>query len=153
MKNFRKVKFIAEKVRLAFEEISEKENYGEASAFNSDLGGYCGRAAIQLYLACKKAGIKIKIFEGIGHAFNEYDGYIIDITATQFGKYPKIYIKKHGFQNGLEFYKKVRTHLSTKSLAKSFWIPQNKIDSDKKVVSKYFPGRTGGQEESKKCQS
>lgn len=142
MKNFRKVKLIAEKLRMAFEEISEKENYGEASAFNFDLGGYCGRAAIQLYLICKKAGIKIKISEGIGHAFNEYGGYIIDITATQFGKYPKVYIKKYKSRNIPEFYQKVRMHLSTKSLAKSLWIPQSKINSDEKIVSKYFPGNS-----------
>lgn len=155
-----KIKDIAKKIRKAFEEIERKEDYSEASLWGFDLGGYCGRAAIQLYLACKKSGIKIKIIEGIGHAYNEYNGHIIDITATQFGKYPKVHIRKYKCKPHYipEFYQKVRTHLSTKSLADAFWIPQHLIDRDKEVVLKYIPRKTTGGQRRKlnvktKCKS
>ena len=141
MRDLNKIKNIAKKIRKAFEEIEKKENDGFGGY---GLGGYCVRAAAQLYLACKKAGIKVKIVEGVGHAFNEFDGYIIDITATQFGKYPKVHIRKYK-NRPPEFYQKISSHLSTKSLIETFWIKQLEIENDEEIVSKYFPGKTGGQ--------
>ncbi|MFA5048279.1 MAG: hypothetical protein WC516_04625 [Patescibacteria group bacterium] len=141
-KKLEKIKKIAKKVRNVFEKIEENEGWAGCR-----LGGYCGRAAIQLHLACKRVGINIKISEGIGHAYNEYDGYIIDITATQFGGYPKVHIRKYkrATKELPEFYQKVRTHLSTKTFASSFWIQQRDIDNDQKFISKHFPGiKTGG---------
>ena len=135
MTKLEKVKSIARKVRRAFEEIEKEENYNEADDFGFDLGGYCGRAAIQLFIACKKEGIEINIEEGIGHAYNKFNNYIIDITATQFGKYPRVYIKKYKGRKP-EHYQKVRMH-TTKSLADEFWISPHIITKDKKVVNFY----------------
>lgn len=84
-----RVREVAELVRKSFEEIGR----------NNTLGGYCGRAATQLWLECMKRGIEgVKIVEGAGHAFcmfTEANGYVFiaDVTATQFhDSYPPIFI-------------------------------------------------------------
>lgn len=151
MTKLEKIKDIAIKVRKAFEEI-EKKDYGYRFLdydgndyyIKNNLGGYCGRAAIQLFLACRRKNIDIEIEEGVGHSYNKLGDYIIDITATQFGKYPKVHIRKYKSRKP-EYYQKVRTHLSTNSLANEFWIPSHIIVRDRTVVLKYCPGQTGGQ--------
>lgn len=86
------VKAIAKEVRKSFEKI-EKEERGLYGTEPAGLGGYCGRASIQLYLACKRAGLKdIELWDGEGHTFNVYRGKIVDITATQFGRRRKVYV-------------------------------------------------------------
>ena len=94
MTKLKKIKKIAGQVREAFEEIEKEE--GNCSWSKTDaLSGYCGRASTQLYLACRRAGIKIRMVEASGHMFNTYENHIVDVTATQFNdgiyKYPKVY--------------------------------------------------------------
>jgi hypothetical protein len=134
MTNLEKVKKIAKKVRAAFEEIEEKE-YGSKY---TDLGGYCGRASVQLYLACRRAGITIGLHEGYGHMFNTYNGRIIDITATQFGINKKVYVKK--IDKSLEDYHTTEAiHKSAKPAECVYGCPADTI-RDKRTVLKYLKG-------------
>jgi hypothetical protein len=88
--SLQKVKVVAKQVRKAMEEIIDTEPFG-----NDDLGGECGRASAQLYLACKRARIRgVKFASNHQHAFNVYRNHIIDITATQFGYKRRVFIKK-----------------------------------------------------------
>lgn len=65
----------------------------------SDLTGYCGVAARYIELQAAKADIEVEFVAGYfngyirpldeyslasGHCWVEFDGYIVDITATQF---------------------------------------------------------------------
>lgn len=138
MTKLKKVKKIAKKIRAAFEEIEKKE-YGRPS----DLGGYCGRASIQLYLACRREGIRIGLHEGCGHMFNTYDGRIIDVTATQFGINRKVYVKKiPKDENGLEDYHMTEaTHRSAKSAEHVYGSPKDTVN-DKRVVLKHLGARS-----------
>lgn len=56
--------------------------------------GLCGVAAAQLLTELQKDGIYAKIACSDEHAFVLYRGYVIDVTATQFGE-PKILIKPY----------------------------------------------------------
>lgn len=54
----------------------------------------CAPASLKLWLSLNAAGIKAKIAESAYHVFVlENSGYIVDVTATQFGKKP-ILIRK-----------------------------------------------------------
>lgn len=90
---FQKIMEVAYVIRRVFEEI-EKEEY---KPYN--LGGYCSRASEQLHAACERLGLKgVELWCGYGHAYNVYDGKIIDITATQFNsKRPKVYCISHKY--------------------------------------------------------
>lgn len=73
------VRVIAERVRRAFEKIASYTGHSE------DLGGLCGRAAVQFCLEAERAGISAKLVHGNGHAYSMLsDKQIVDVTATQF---------------------------------------------------------------------
>jgi len=131
--SLRKITSIARRIRKAFEEIESKE--GEYN--DGDLGGYCGRASVQLYLACKRQGIKIQIAEGVGHIFNVYNGRIVDITATQFGYCEKVFIKDL-YHRGLDdCHRPIRYHHSAKTAEKVYGSTRDTI-RDKRTVLKYL---------------
>lgn len=74
-----RVKRVANQIREAFEKIATQEGG------SSDLCGFCDRASVQLFLAAKRHNIDgVKIVCGWGHVYNIYDGYVVDVTATQF---------------------------------------------------------------------
>lgn len=55
----------------------------------SDLGGLCAIASSKLFQNLEAAGIPAKLKlaleeDGCAHVYVEVDGYIVDITATQF---------------------------------------------------------------------
>lgn len=54
-------------------------------SFPPDLEGMCARAAGELLYRLQRAKIKAEIAFKTFHAFVRYDGYVIDVTATQFG--------------------------------------------------------------------
>lgn len=86
-----RVREIAEGVREVFEKVARDENW------NADLGGLCARAAAQIQLACERAGIFIDLWKNYHHAFCEFDGWIVDVTATQFEEgNPAVMIVKAG---------------------------------------------------------
>jgi hypothetical protein len=63
--------------------------------FSKDLSGFCLRAASRLAAQLQKKGIRAKVLVATpgdahgAHAFVETGGYILDVTATQFGG-PKV---------------------------------------------------------------
>lgn len=131
--SYKQVLSIACKVRKAFEEIEQIEGYDG----DNNLGGYCGRASIQLYLACKRVGLKdIKLWDGIGHSFNSYGNKLIDITATQFGKRKKVFTclfnnrRKFGNEYDLEG----RCYYARENWA----FDENEVRRDKRIVEKYL---------------
>jgi len=82
-----RVKRIASQVRKAFEEIAVVEKW------SYDLSGLCDRASVQLFLAAERHGIKgVSLVIGSGHVYNMYDSFVIDVTATQFGKKDSVYV-------------------------------------------------------------
>lgn len=93
--SFEEVKKIAGKVREIFEQIEADESGDKYNRYcMTDLGGYCGRASIQVYLACKRAKIRgIELWDTGRHTFNIYEGKIVDITATQFGRQDKVLVR------------------------------------------------------------
>jgi hypothetical protein len=65
---------------------------------SEDLAGYCGIAAYYLHQLAKARGIETALVVGTfyhddrdisGHAWIEYQDWIIDITATQFAQYDR----------------------------------------------------------------
>lgn len=70
---------LAQKVRDAFEEI------GKSNCFPDNLCGLCLRASVQLFVVAGDYGMDIEMVGGFGHCYNMCDGWIIDVTATQFG--------------------------------------------------------------------
>ena len=91
----RNVYQLALHIRTIFENIAFDFGY------MSDLCGLCKRASVQLFLEGRKRGYNIKLVACYGHVYNTYRNYIIDITATQFGKRSKVLTtKKNGNQIG-----------------------------------------------------
>lgn len=85
--NYQKLVSIATEVREAILRIADSEK----------LTGYCGIASYALSKRLDELGFKNSIWEGDykgwGHAWVVCDGYIVDITATQFDL-PEIYVIK-----------------------------------------------------------
>jgi hypothetical protein len=118
--NFSKVVNIAKKIRETFEniEIEICENKSYTCEPKLDLGGYCGRASVQMFLACKRAGISgVELWDVDDgyHTFNMYGDRIIDITATQFDENrPAVYTPLARNVNSYEEYRNAdrqRNHL------------------------------------------
>lgn len=59
------------------------------------LGGMCAICSVELADRLKKVGFSPNIAKNDTHVFVLCDGYLIDITATQFGQKRKVTIKKH----------------------------------------------------------
>lgn len=72
----------------------------EKKWFCRDLGGMCGIASVMLHKALMEEGIAADIVCNSWHAFLEYNGYIIDITATQFDVPKAVFIKKRAKKEG-----------------------------------------------------
>lgn len=74
------VRKIAHRVRRWAEKIAQKypDYFGE-----EDLSCLCGVASGKLLWTLKQAGIKAQIAVSECHAFVLWNGYVVDITATQ----------------------------------------------------------------------
>ena len=78
------------------------EKYATKNEFSKDLMCLCGIASGEIWKRLKNAGVKARIHEyqapGEGHCFVEAEGYLIDVTATQFAyggqKYPKVIVRR-----------------------------------------------------------
>lgn len=70
---------IARKTRGEMKRIIKRSNY-----FPSDCAGLCGIAAARLFQRLKKHGYVPKIAYSQNHCFVLCNGYIVDVTATQF---------------------------------------------------------------------
>jgi hypothetical protein len=78
-------------------------NWHRFEVFDEDLEGMCGIASCILLQELEKEGIDAKIYEAECHAYVMYDGYIIDVTATQFGG-PKIMFRRRKKEESYEWY-------------------------------------------------
>jgi hypothetical protein len=91
---------LAQKVRNRVVELEEEE---EGNYADGTLGGFCAIASRALWAVLRRHGFKpefkcARLVDRGLHCWIELEGYIIDITATQFGsmwdneEYPDIYI-------------------------------------------------------------
>lgn len=78
----------------------EVRDWAEAKAdkwnFPSDLMGMCAIAAAELHVRLKRAGYASKIGYNSSHCFVIYKDHVLDVTATQFGTYEKVFVAARG---------------------------------------------------------
>ena len=84
-----RVLHIAKRTRAWAEALARRHG------FPPDLCGLCATASAQLMLALRAKGYDAVFHENYGHCFVVLNGYIIDITATQFGKRNKVFIHQY----------------------------------------------------------
>ena len=84
-----------------------------ANGFNSQphLSGMCGYGAVMVFDALKKAGRQPKIAVGQGHYFTVCDGFLVDVTASQFGQ-SKIVVRD---------YEKVKKMIASNEYQMRWW--------------------------------
>jgi hypothetical protein len=125
--SFREIKNTAKRVRKAMEFISG----------STKLSGYCGRASLQLFRVLKLKNIKgIVLVDGLSHTFLLYKNKIIDITATQFGKKDRVYIKDIKDIKDYEYYYQITKKYTA---IKKCWAYRSILyKSDKEIVDKYI---------------
>ena len=85
-----KVQEIATRVR----KWAERSNIGRGKPFPSDLCGMCAIAAAKLFTELKKEGFDARIVTNDHHCFVQIRDWIIDVTATQFGQPPVLFIRR-----------------------------------------------------------
>lgn len=88
MNKKQKIKKIALQVRQWCEKVNNDYNL-----FDDDFAGMCGIASVYLYKQLKKHGMRPKIVENNAHCFIVCEGYIVDVTATQFG-YRRVFVEE-----------------------------------------------------------
>ncbi len=81
--DLRKVRSIAKHVRTWSERVAERRG------FEPDLNGLCAVAAGKLHKLLREAGFKSVIALNDGHGFVLLNGYVVDVTATQFEGFEK----------------------------------------------------------------
>lgn len=62
------------------------EDYAKRNHFKPNLACMCAIASAHLFEALTKEGLKAKIAYNSSHCFVLTNGYLVDITATQFNK-------------------------------------------------------------------
>jgi len=104
-KKLQTIRIIAREVRNHCERFTKRVAGDYISIEESDLGGLCAIASYTLRRELYKKSIDTKLIEGKwfkgptdkwgwGHCWLEWNGYIIDITATQFGVARKVCINR-----------------------------------------------------------
>jgi len=72
------------------------EAYGKENGFDRDLCGMCAIAAAHLFCSLKRDGYSpILVNANEEHIFVHVGHFLIDTTATQFGRYKKVEIRRH----------------------------------------------------------
>lgn len=114
---------IASRVRDWAEEIAAQYE------LPASLCGLCAIAARKLFRELKKSGYSSELMihhkDSLAHAFVVCQGFIIDVTATQFGK-ERIFITPAGAKNLAEYWKPTYVCRSEKSFIRKqrgpvFW--------------------------------
>ena len=64
---------------------------------HNDLAGKCGIASLYLMRLARRNGIKVVFCHGFfenrwSHCWVQYGNIVYDITATQFGKFERVYV-------------------------------------------------------------
>lgn len=98
---------IATNVRIELESFIaiEDETMGISKFtwdFPSDLAGLCIVASIMMFQELRHRGRYPHIVQGCGHWFTHCDGFLIDVTASQFCK-PNIVVEKLVFKKNFGF--------------------------------------------------
>ena len=75
-----KIRTIMLSTRKKMELIAKKESFGK------DLCGLCARASAELFKRLQKNGYKPYFCFSEAHCFVLLNNYILDVTATQFGR-------------------------------------------------------------------
>lgn len=87
-KTKRHIRYLATKARKAIECAALDETD------STYLGGYCARGSAIVAHLLKEEGIPCSlVYSDWGHVYVECMNYVIDITATQFGDFPKVMIR------------------------------------------------------------
>jgi hypothetical protein len=63
--------------------------------YNTDLGGCCANCSVFLFEMAWRAGIRCRLVYNDSHCFVMYRNHIVDVTATQFGRFPAVTVKKY----------------------------------------------------------
>ena len=78
---------------VAVKTRKQAEKFAKREKFPADLNGCCFWASRELFKNLKRLNYRVGLAMNEGHSFVIYGKYLIDLTATQFGVYPKVYIK------------------------------------------------------------
>lgn len=81
------IRTIARRVRRWAERVAASNN-----DYGADLAGMCAVASRQLLTELLSAGYQAKVAYQWNHCFVLVEGYIVDITATQFNQ-PKVIVR------------------------------------------------------------
>jgi hypothetical protein len=95
----------------------------KAEKLYDDCSELCGFASYEIFCAMQKAGLQPIFASNRQHAFIMWEGYIVDVTATQFSrrKYPKIIIKKRSSIKKIPDFWEIETLCKSRSgMTKSF---------------------------------
>jgi hypothetical protein len=84
MKTKDKILIVATRARATIEKLNS--SLGLAARTSACLERLCGVASGHLFTQLRKAKLKARIRMNDCHCFVEYGGFIVDITATQFGR-------------------------------------------------------------------
>jgi len=123
--NYQTIVAIAHDVRL------DMEMYAEDNDFPKDLTGLCAIASSELFTRLKRKGLSpvicLNVLDSCDcHVFVVVEDHIVDITATQFGKYNNVVITEFIDNQKQWFWNAHRAFTSVKELhnhqRKTGWI-------------------------------
>ena len=87
-------------VRRVTTEVREwAELAARKRGFAEDLECFCAIGAAKLFIELHAAGVQAYIVCNEYHAFVEVENFIVDITATQFGKAPVFIQNRNDFED------------------------------------------------------
>jgi hypothetical protein len=93
---------------------------GKAGEGYDDLNGWCAKCSAKLHHRLRDAGIESKIHmssnEWGSHVYLVVDDHIVDVTATQFGRFPAVMIKHQKEMDEHEFFQTTDTFNSVNEL-------------------------------------
>ena len=115
MSNHQTIFLIAQNTRKWAEKKAKKDYF----SYGSCLAGLCAIASAHVFTALKKQGFtpQLHMADGDGsHVFVTAEGFLIDVTATQFDINKKVIVKPYKRPRKW-FWKKQRTFNSVKELA------------------------------------
>jgi hypothetical protein len=114
-----KIARIARQVRTKLDQIAAlsplKVRLAKLHPYPPHLSGACGIASVMLHDELTGAGMTPLIVAGDGHYFVVCEGWLVDVTATQFGHRP-IVIRR---------YADIRHAISTNALLAYWWKQSN----------------------------
>jgi hypothetical protein len=94
-------------------------NGHRASNVQKHLAGYCGYGSVLVWQRLKEAGRSPQMVQGHGHWFTICDGFLVDVTATQFGQ-PKVVVRD---------FEKIQKMINSGEYKMQWWQPQQTANS------------------------